>query len=68
MDRETRELLTELLGARQTAGVPPESETAMRAAKLERETDPNRLDRKHTQDRMDEAVHGLRVRMGLEKA
>ena len=37
------------------------------AAKREYERDPNRTDRKHTQDRMDAAVHVVRVRMGLEK-
>jgi hypothetical protein len=68
MDRELREVLAELVGARQSAGVPAESDTALRAAKLERDRDPNRTDPKHTQDRMDGAVHELRVRMGLEKA
>jgi hypothetical protein len=38
------------------------------AARRERENDPNRTDPKHTQDRMDAAVHEVRVRMGLEKA
>ncbi len=41
---------------------------AAEAARKERERDPNRTDPKHTQDRMDSAVHDLRVRMGLEKA
>lgn len=40
---------------------------ARAAAAHERENDPNLLDPKHTQDRMDAAVWDLRVRMGLEK-
>lgn len=36
------------------------------AARHEFEHDPNRKDPKHTQDRMDAAVHALRVRWGLE--
>lgn len=40
---------------------------AREAARREFEADPNRKDPKHTQDRMDAAVHRLRVRMGLEK-
>ena len=43
-------------------------ERAATAAKRERDNDPNRKDPKHTQDRVDSAVHDLRVRMGLEKA
>ena len=40
---------------------------AREAARREFENDPNRTDPEHTQDRMDAAVHKLRVRMGLEK-
>jgi hypothetical protein len=38
------------------------------AARREFDSDPNRRDPKHTQDRMDAAVHELRVRMGLDQA
>lgn len=41
--------------------------TAQKAATAEWRSDPNRRDPKGTQGRMDEAVHGLRVQMGLEK-
>lgn len=44
-----------------------ESERAIAAAKREFDNDRNRKDPKHTQDRMDAAVHDLRVRMGLER-
>lgn len=44
------------------------NKVAREAAKREFDRDPNRTDRKHTQDRMDAAVHEVRVRMGLEKA
>lgn len=37
------------------------------AAKRERDNDPNLRDPKHVQERMDAAVHELRVQMGLEK-
>jgi len=40
---------------------------ARQAAIDERQNDPNLLDPKHVQDRMDAAVHELRVRMGLER-
>lgn len=68
MDNDTKELLRELVGARQSAGVPADSAAAVSAARRERERDPNRTDPKHTQDRMDAAVHKLRVDMGLERA
>ena len=67
MDRELRELLTELLANRAPAGVPAESPAALAAAKREYQNDPNRTDRKHVQDRITEATHELRVRMGLER-
>lgn len=37
------------------------------AAKQEWENDPNRLDPKHTQDRVEAALFQLRQQMGLEK-
>ncbi|HEV8282356.1 MAG TPA: hypothetical protein VGQ02_10875 [Candidatus Limnocylindrales bacterium] len=40
---------------------------AREAAQRELRNDPNRKDPKHTQERMDAAVHKLRVRMGLER-
>jgi hypothetical protein len=40
---------------------------AAEAARRERANDPNLTDPKHTQERMDDAVHELRVQMGLEK-
>ncbi|HET7031113.1 MAG TPA: hypothetical protein VFI34_11425 [Candidatus Limnocylindrales bacterium] len=43
------------------------NKVARDAAVAEWRSDPNRTDPKHTQDRMDGAVHELRVRMGLEK-
>ena len=43
------------------------NKVAREAAVSEWRNDPNRKDPKHTQDRMDGAVHELRVRMGLEK-
>lgn len=50
----------------------PEQRRAMNkvardAAVKEWHADKNRTDPKHTQDRVDSAVHDLRVRMGLER-
>jgi hypothetical protein len=67
MDSELKALIRELVTARAVGGPIPESPVAVAAAKREYERDPNRTDRKHTQDRMDAEVHVLRVRMGLEK-